>query len=105
MTPAEAARHALEAERRYLAQHRAAQANRRRAARQVDAAAARWGETLGWYSVRDSRTTWDCLRLHGKNFHTADPPNGFLPGAVHPRCRCTPGPPWPNARSIGRTGV
>lgn len=105
MTPAEAARRAFERERRYLEQHRAAQANRRRAARAVDAAAARYGEVLGWVSVRDNRTTWDCLRLHGKNFHVADPPGGHLPGSVHPRCRCTAGPPHPGARIIGRTGA
>lgn len=105
MTPAEAARYAFEQERRYLEQHRQAQRNRARAAAEVDAAAALWGEVLGWRSVRDRRTTWDCLRLHGKNFAVADPPNGHYPGSVHSRCRCTPGPPWPDARIVGRTGV
>lgn len=105
MTPAEAARWAFERERRYLEQHRQAQANRARSAAEVDAAAERWGEVLGWRSVRDARTTWDCLRLHGKNFHVADPPGGRYPGSAHTRCRCTPGPPWPGARIVGRSGV
>lgn len=105
MRPAEAARHAFERERRYLEQHREAQRRRREAAKAVDKAADRWGEVLSWISVRDERTEWDCLRLHGHNFHTAEPPNGFLPGMVHPRCRCTAGPPIPGARIIGGAGV
>ena len=105
MSPREAARHAFEAERRYLEQHRQAQANRQRAAAAVDGAARRHGKVLGWYSVRDQRTTWDCLTRHGKNFHVAEPPGGMLPGSVHPRCRCTPGPPHPGARILGGSGA
>jgi SPP1 gp7 family putative phage head morphogenesis protein len=105
MTPTEAARHAFQLERGYLAQHRQAQTNRARAAAEVDAAGARWGDVLGWYATRDSRTTWDCLRLHGKTFRVDDPPGGHYPGAVHARCRCRPGPPWPGARIVGRSGV
>jgi uncharacterized protein with gpF-like domain len=60
---------------------------------------------LGWYSVRDERTTWDCLVRHGKNFHVSEPPGGMLPGSVHPRCRCSAGPPHPGARIIGGSGV
>jgi SPP1 gp7 family putative phage head morphogenesis protein len=105
MTPAEAARHAFEAERRYLDQHRAAQANRLRAAAQVDAAAGRWGEILSWRTARDDRVTWDCAVLSGLNFRVSDPPNGHYPGATHFRCRCTVGPPIPGARIVGKAGV
>lgn len=105
MSPREAARYAFERERRYLEQHRQAQQRRLSAAAAVDAAAERWGPVLSWRAVRDARTTWDCLRMHGKNFRVDDPPAGRLPGTMHPRCRCTAGPPIPEARIVGASGI
>lgn len=104
-TPDEALRDAFDAERRHMAAHRAAQTNRLRAAAAADRAAARWGAVLGWVAVRDSRTTWDCLRLDGLSFRVDEPPGGHYPGAVHARCRCRTGPPNPGARIVGRSGV
>lgn len=87
----------LHAERRYIGQHLAAERGRRDAARAVDAAAKRYGPELGWYSVRDERSTAGCRAMHGRNFNAAVPPvvegQPAYPGAVHVHCRCRPGAP------------
>lgn len=105
--PAERDR-ALDAERRYLTLHLAADAGRTIAAqrvaataRQVSRAAKRvsqpWSGLLGWYAVMDERTSAECRRANGRNFDpTKIPPIG-LPGTVHPHCRCKPGPPFPSS--------
>lgn len=89
----------LAAERRYIGQHLAAERGRRDAARAVDSVAARHRGEVGWYSVRDDRTTDGCRGQHGQNFNAATPPfvegRPAYPGAVHLHCRCRPGPPFP----------
>lgn len=80
---------ALTAERRYLAQHVAAAAKRRRAAVDVDALVERVGSPwLIWRTQRDGRVDVDCTRLEGVVFHVDAPPGGRYPGAEHPNCRC-----------------
>lgn len=101
----------IETEKRYLAQHLDAVSNRVRAAEQVGQAmrvqskrVARINETngvpgrpssslLGWYAVMDERTSAECRRAHGRNFDPRQIPMIGFPGAVHPHCRCRPGPP------------
>jgi uncharacterized protein with gpF-like domain len=90
---------AVTAERRFLAQHVAASARRMRAATAVDGLAAIHGGTLGWNTVKDKRTTPECLAAAGSNFKATRPPvlaDGTVayPGAAHgSTCRCYPGPP------------
>lgn len=88
-------REAIALERRYAVAHHRAQANRHRAAGAVDAATAAYGTTLGWYAHNDKRTTTECRQAHGRNFRPDAMPAIGFPGAVHPHCRCVPGPPWP----------
>lgn len=83
----------VERERRFLAQHLEASRRRREAATRVDAAAVRFGPQLGWYAIRDSRTTSECRRAHGSNFPAHRPPVIGYPGSLHGgTCRCVPGP-------------
>lgn len=97
---------ALRAERRYLAQHLAAERTRVQAAGRVDVAAAEHGPILGWYAKQDAITSRACRRAHGRNYRADRPPVlpaseeghrvvGF-PGTPHGgACRCVPGRPWP----------
>lgn len=92
---------ALRAERRYLAQHLAAERTRAEAARRIDRAAAQWGPTLGWFAKGDSRTTLECARAHGADFSALRPPAIGWPGTLHGgACRCRPGPPWNSGRRL-----
>lgn len=90
----------LRTERRYFKQHIDAVQKRREAALAVDRAANRFGPTLGWYAVRDSRTSPECLAAHGKNFDaTIRPPIGY-PGSVHRFCRCKAGPKFATSQTV-----
>jgi hypothetical protein len=93
---------AVDAERRYFAQHRTAQVQREQAAARIDAAANSYGPLVGWYSRRDDRVTPACEWADGKNFHPAEPPTIGMPGmGVHAGCRCYPGPPHEGGELIG----
>jgi hypothetical protein len=98
-------------ERRWLEQHLQATAKRVQAAdavakevkRQLDPrdGSAALGEgpvlpsgLLGWYAKMDARTSPECRQAHGRNFDPTRIPLIGFPGAVHPHCRCKPGPPW-----------
>lgn len=87
----------LNEERRWFAAHRQNADRRHQKAKEVDVAAERYGDTLGWYAKRDSRTSAECLAAHGKNFNANNRPLIGFPGTVHPHCRCRPGPPHANA--------
>lgn len=87
-------------ERRYYGQHLEAMWNRAAAAAQVDSAASSYGSLLGWNTVRDSHTSAECRAASGANFSTEAMPLIGWPGAVHPHCRCYPGPPRPGARML-----
>jgi uncharacterized protein with gpF-like domain len=90
---------AVTTERRYLGQHVAASARRMQGAVAVDGLASVHGGILSWNTVKDSRTTAECLAAAGKNFKANRPPvlsDGTVayPGAAHgSTCRCYPGPP------------
>ncbi len=91
---------AIARERRYFGQHLDAMWNRARAAAQVDLAVMTYGNLIGWNTVLDARTSAECRAADGKNFEaTAQPLIGW-PGAVHPHCRCYPGPPVRGARML-----
>jgi hypothetical protein len=90
----------LAAERRYYGQHKMAVWQRERAAAQVDTAGREYGRLLGWYSVNDSHTSPECRAAHRHNFYADQPPLIGYPGAVHPACRCMPGPPIPGAALV-----
>lgn len=87
-------------ERRYYGQHLQAIWNRATAAAQADMAALSYGNVLGWNTVRDSRTSAECRAADGANFSVQAMPLIGWPGAVHPHCRCYPGPPHPGARML-----
>jgi hypothetical protein len=94
-------RAAIRDERRYVGQHLAAERGRRDSARAVDKMVAVHGPVLGWYSIRDERSTPGCRAMHSRNFNAAIPPivegKPAFPGAVHVHCRCKPGAPFPAA--------
>jgi hypothetical protein len=102
---------AVYAERRWLAQHLRAQAGRESAANQVAAKAkaearrakrdgTAWNGLLGWYAVMDDRTSRECREANGRNFKPTKVPAIGFPGAVHPSCRCKPGPPHATDRRV-----
>lgn len=92
-----ALRDAAARERRFYGQHLQAIIQRTQAASQVDARAAEYGLLLGWYTVRDKKTSAECLRANGKNFYATSMPLIGFPGGVHPHCRCFPGKPHAGA--------
>ncbi len=86
------------AEKRLLGAHLAAERRRRAPGQQIDAAAAKYGNLLGWYAKKDRRTTSDCAAAHGSNFLATTPPAIGWPGTLHGgACRCHAGPPWSQA--------
>jgi hypothetical protein len=88
-------------ERRFYAQHLAASHGRMVAAAQVDAAASVQGRPLlGWNTVHDALTSAECRAADGRNFRADRMPLIGWPGAVHPHCRCWPGPPRRGARLL-----
>lgn len=91
---------ALRDERRYFLQHMEAMTNRRRAALAVDAAARRYGATLGWHATLDARTTPECRAAHGKNFDVGQRPAIGWPGSVHANCRCKPGRKFSSSQTV-----
>jgi hypothetical protein len=93
-----AIRDALATEKRFMALHVQASTGRVQAASAVDGMAAVHGDLLGWRATLDGRTTAECRKASGSNFHAGRPPvlsDGTVafPGAVHSRCRCIPVPP------------
>lgn len=81
----------LAREQRFYNQHLLAVWKRAQAAAAVDTAASRHGLLLGWYAVKDRRTSPECRAADGKNFRADQMPLIGYPGAVHPHCRCRPG--------------
>jgi len=103
--------HAELVEAGYFGRHVAAELRRLRAAALVDVTSRLLGDRteeqvvesvpmLGWRAVVDNRTTPECKWANGRNFRADRLPIIGLPGAVHPRCRCTSGPPTPGAPTI-----
>ena len=90
----------LPKERRYFGQHLDAIRNRAQAAMDVDMAALMYGPLLGWNTIHDSRTSAECRAADGKNFRADVQPAIGWPGAVHPHCRCYPGPARIGARML-----
>jgi hypothetical protein len=98
----------LATEHRYAKAHRQAQTDRRRAAEQARAAAEtsrkRTGQPLvRWVYGPDPAPCTPiagvyCKDLDGVIFPISNPPQGTLPGARHPRCRCRAAPVTTSAR-------
>ncbi len=92
----------LKAERRYLAQHLAAERARVEAALNVDSNATVYGPVLGWYARQDNRTDPVCRALHGSNFLQSSPPAEGYPGTLHGgSCRCVSGPAFSGGTLVG----
>jgi hypothetical protein len=96
----DAVRRQLGQERRFYEMHQQAMWNRATAAGKADLAAAEYGPLLGWNTVIDGRTSPECRAADMHNFYAAAMPRIGFPGAVHPHCRCFPGPPYPGARLL-----
>jgi hypothetical protein len=96
---------ALATERQYYQLHLAAMANRAEAAAVTDAAAAKYGDLLGWLAKNDARTSAECRAASGKNYYASHMPDIGLPGAVHPHCRCRPVAPWPGGKLLPSSGA
>jgi len=95
----------LDRERRFYGQHLVAIWGRQRAGAQVDSAAMLHGRMLGWHTVRDAKTSKECLAADGKNFYADHVPLIGYPGAVHPNCRCQPGAPFPHGAILPSYGL
>ncbi len=94
----------IAAERRLFRAHLAAERRRKGAAERVEAAAAKYGPVLGWWSQRDERTTPACFAAHGSNFSALHPPAMGWPGTIHAgNCRCKPVAPWPQGDFLDGT--
>jgi hypothetical protein len=78
--------YALARERRFYGQQLVAGWGRAKAAAQVDSASMLYGTYLGWHTVRDSRTSPECLAADGRNFWSYRMPRIGYPGTVHPHC-------------------
>ena len=87
----------LARERRYYGMHVAAMWNRATAAGKTDMEAAVHGDLLGWNTIIDGRESAECRNADRKNYRASKMPRIGFPGAVHPHCRCFPGPAWPGA--------
>lgn len=86
---------------RWYKAHQAAAERRILMAQRVDVFRRRiHSPLLGWYAVMDSRTTGECRAANGRNFFYNRPPVIGYPGAVHPNCRCTVGPPHPRGKMV-----
>ena len=96
---------AVRLERRYYAQHLIAIWGRQKAGAQVDSAAMTYGRLLGWHTVRDKKTSPECLAADGKNFYADHMPVIGYPGTVHPHCRCLPGTPFPRGAILPSYGL
>ncbi len=101
--------HAEQVEKGYFDRHLAAQERRLRAASLVDHTSRLLGDRteeqsrvplLGWRTVIDFKTTPACRWANGRNFRADQLPIIGVPGSVHPRCRCTAGPPIAGAPLI-----
>jgi hypothetical protein len=89
------------AERALFGAHLRAEEGRIDGARVIDHAATKWGPVLGWFAVRDGRTTPECFASHGGNFSATSPPSIGWPGTLHGgNCRCKPVAPWPGAEML-----
>lgn len=73
-------------EEHHLEQHLQAGENRARAAKKTDAAF-KQASVVVWRCVMDERTDARCAVLNGRLFTVNSLPG--VPGAMHPRCRCT----------------
>src|ERR1039458_7390589 len=69
---------------RYYCIHVAAMWQRATAAGKTDMEAATHGRLLGWYTVRDSKTSAECKAADRHNFYADRMPDIGWPGGVHP---------------------
>lgn len=86
-------RTAIAHESPYYRQHEQARVNRADSSRQVSRMATIFGDTLGWYVNPLLNNEIECLRADGHNFRASVGTIIGYPGAVHPNCGCTAGPP------------
>lgn len=95
----------VQREKRYYGMHLVATWARTRAGAQVDSAVMEHGRLVGWHATVDAMTSKECLAANGKNFYAGHMPVIGYPGAVHPRCRCQPGRPFPGGQILPSYGL
>lgn len=96
-------RQGLQTEQKFLAEHLDATRKRVLAGREVAQVAQQTqnpDRLVGWYAVLDNRTSPECRRANGANFRFDQIPLIGFPGAVHPHCRCKPGPAHATNRMV-----
>ncbi len=86
---------ALADESLHYRQHEKARRGRLNATAKVAKAAKLYGDVLGWYLNPLLNNETECITANGHNFSADEGTVLGFPGAVHPNCGCTPGPPWP----------
>lgn len=91
---------ALAREKPFYLAHVRASRNRQLAAAQVLGEKQKHGDLLGWYAQMDGRTSPGCAVANGHNFSARRGTVLGLPGAAHPTCRCTAGPPHWNVGTV-----
>jgi hypothetical protein len=91
---------ALAAERKNLDAHVKERRRRTAADDAVEAARRLYGDVLSWNLGPTDNHCPVCTARDGNNFRADSPPDGELPGAAHPHCRCFAGPPNPGGRML-----
>lgn len=90
----------IDEERTNFNRHLHASRNRHARSVEVDKAAKKFGNQLGWYAKMDSITSEECREANGRNFTAGRIPAIGFPGTVHPHCRCKPGRPFNTSLSV-----
>lgn len=90
-------RTALSQESTLYERHREAQRGRMQSALDIDKAVQSFGDVLGWYLNPLLNNEIECIKANGHNFRASQGTVIGWPGAVHPHCGCTAGPPIPGA--------
>lgn len=91
---------AIADEKKIFVLHEAARLGRLDSAGYVARAADRFGPMLGWYLDPLLNNEPECIAANGHNFDAREGTLIGLPGAVHPKCGCIAGPPWPGAGMV-----
>jgi hypothetical protein len=84
---------ALAKEKKVFKTHETARRGRMGAAANAARAANLYGDILGWYLNPLLNNEIECVTANGHNFSASQGTVIGYPGAVHPRCGCTAGPP------------
>lgn len=91
---------ALADEKAVFRKHESARRGRLGAAARVGKAANMFGDILGWYLNPALDNEPECIAADGNNFRASEGTILGWPGAVHPNCGCSAGPPHATGISV-----